>query len=93
MYCIGLIDDVQTDLDDIQVSILDNWGWDAEAEFKEYELVGREKTALLDEIREDVEEERIHALVVDFRLDTTSDISKDTIFLIICIKRFRNFWW
>ncbi len=76
MYRIGLIDDVQTDIDDIQVSVLENWGQDLKVGFKEYSLEGRGKTSLLEEIRDDVEEDQIHALIVDFRLDTTIDIIK-----------------
>ena len=44
--------------------------------FKEYDLEHKTKEHLLNEIREDVSEEAIQALIVDFRLDTTEDIIK-----------------
>lgn len=76
MYRIGIIDDVKSEREDIQVSILDNVNASIEVDFKEYVLEHRTKAELFDEIREDVSEERIHALIVDFRLDTTEDIIK-----------------
>ena len=76
MYQIGIIDDVKSEREDIQVSILDYVNTSIEVDFKEYELEHRTKAELFDEIREDVSEERIHALIVDFRLDTTEDIIK-----------------
>lgn len=74
MYRIGIIDDVKSERDDIQVSVIDHAGWNAEIEFKEYNLEAREKTDILAEIRQDVEEGNIHALIVDFKLDTTADV-------------------
>lgn len=59
--------------DDIQVSVLDNANG-IELEFKEYELEARARKEILDEIRKDIEEENIHALIVDFKLDTTADV-------------------
>lgn len=76
MYRIGIIDDVKSERDDIQVSILDNVNAGTEVEFKEYELEHKAKETLFNEIREDVSEEVIQALIVDFRLDTTEDIIK-----------------
>lgn len=76
MYRIGIIDDVKSERDDIQVSILDNVSRETEVTFKEYKLEHKSKEALLSEIREDVSEEEIQALIVDFRLDTTEDIIK-----------------
>ena len=76
MYRIGIIDDVKSERDDIQVSVLDNLYADAEIQFKEYELDCRTKEKLFREIREDVSNEIIHALIVDFRLDTTADVIK-----------------
>lgn len=74
MYRIGIIDDAKSERDDIQVSVLDNVGWNAEVEFKEYELEGRTREEIVGEIRQDVEEGMIHALIVDFKLDTTADV-------------------
>ncbi len=76
MYRIGIIDDVKSERDDIQVSILDNVNAGMDVEFKEYILEHKAKELLFNEIREDVSEEEIQALIVDFRLDTTEDIIK-----------------
>ena len=76
MYRIGIIDDAESERADIQVSVLDNAGWDAEIEFKEYELENRTREDIVAEIRRDVEEGNIHALIVDFKLDTTADVIK-----------------
>ena len=79
MYRIGIVDDEKDERDDIQVSILDNAGWildKPEIEFKEYELEGRERESILQEIQNDIGEKNIQALIVDFRLDTTADVIK-----------------
>ena len=79
MYRIGIVDDEKDERDDIQVSILDNAGWildKPEIEFKEYELEGRERKSILQEIQNDIDEKNIQALIVDFRLDTTADVIK-----------------
>ena len=76
MYRIGIIDDAKSERADIQVSVLDNVGWDAQIEFKEYELEARTREDIMTEIRRDVEEGNIHALIVDFKLDTTADVIK-----------------
>ena len=76
MYRIGIIDDVKSERDDIQVSILDNVNSGTEICFKEYALEHKTKDALFNEIREDVAAENIQTLIVDFRLDTTEDIIK-----------------
>ncbi len=76
MYRIGIIDDVKSERDDIQVSILDNVNVETKVEFKEYMLEHKTKENLFNEIREDVSDETIQALIVDFRLDTTEDIIK-----------------
>ena len=79
MYRIGIVDDEKDERDDIQVSILDNAGWildKPEIEFKEYELEGRERESILQEIQNDIDEKNIQALIVDFRLDTTADVIK-----------------
>lgn len=76
MYRIGIIDDVKEERDDIQVSVLDNMGAEIKVEFKEYVLEHKAKERLLGEIREDVSEGLIQALIVDFRLDTKEDIIK-----------------
>lgn len=76
MYRIGIIDDAKSERADIQVSVMDNVGWDAEIEFKEYELEARAREDIVAEIRRDVEEGNIHALIVDFKLDTTADVIK-----------------
>lgn len=76
MYRIGIIDDAKSECADIQVSVMDNVGWDAEIEFKEYELEARTREDIVAEIRRDVEEGYIHALIVDFKLDTTADVIK-----------------
>lgn len=75
-YRIGIIDDVKGERDDIQVSVLDNAGWDAQIQFKEYELEARAREDILGEIRKDIEEDYIHALIVDYKLDTTNDVIK-----------------
>ena len=76
MYQIGIIDDVKSERDDIQVSILDNVNPGVTVSFKEYALEHKTKQALFDEIRQDVSDENIQALIVDFRLDTTEDVIK-----------------
>lgn len=76
MYRIGIIDDVKNERDDIQVSILDNVNAGTEVYFKEYVLEHKTKEMLFNEIREDVSEEIVQTLIVDFRLDTTEDIIK-----------------
>lgn len=76
MYRIGIIDDSKSERADIQVSVLDNVGWDAEIEFKEYELEARTREDIMTEIRRDVEEGNIHALIVNFKLDTTAGVIK-----------------
>ena len=75
MYQIGIIDDVKSERDDIQVSILEN-RLGKDIDFKEYVLEHKSKDVLLSEIREDVSDEVIQALIVDFRLDTTEDVIK-----------------
>lgn len=74
MYRIGIVDDVQSDRDDIQVAILDTCSDKSSVQFKEYELLDRKKTQILKEIIDDVTEGEIQALIVDFRLDTTADV-------------------
>lgn len=74
MYRIGIIDDEKSERDDIQVSILDNVKLDEEIAFKEYELESRTKDDIFREIREDIETFDIHALIVDFKLDTKKDV-------------------
>lgn len=76
MYRIGIIDDVKSERDDIQVSILDNVNKGTTIEFKEYVLDHKTKDSLFNEIRDDVSDEVIQTLIVDFRLDTTEDIIK-----------------
>ncbi|MBE6330557.1 MAG: hypothetical protein E7072_10690 [Bacteroidales bacterium] len=76
MYRIGIIDDVKSERDDIQVSILDNVNVGTKIEFKEYVLEHKTKDSLFNEIREDVSNEVIQVLIVDFRLDTTEYIIK-----------------
>ncbi len=77
MYRIGIVDDNKSDCDDIQVSILDNAGIeaiDSGIQFKVYELESRTKKEILDELRMDVEEGNIHALIVDYKLDTKEEV-------------------
>lgn len=74
MFVIGIIDDVQSDRDDIQVSIMDNFSDVANVTFKEYLIEGRSKEELLDEIRTDIINDKINLLVVDFKLDTKKTI-------------------
>lgn len=73
MYRIGIIDDVKSERDDIQVSILDNVNAGTGVEFKEYVLEHKTKDTLFNEIREDVSDEVIQALIADYRLDTTEE--------------------
>ena len=51
MYRIGIIDDVKSERDDIQVSILDNVNVGTKIEFKEYVLEHKTKDSLFNEIR------------------------------------------
>lgn len=73
MYRIGIIDDVKSERDDIQVSILDNKE-DFDIGFKEYELDSRAKEDILREIRNDIEKAEMQALIVDFKLDTAKEV-------------------
>lgn len=74
MFTIGIIDDVQSERDDIQVSIMDNFSDVSNVTFKEYMIEGRSKEELLDEIRTDIINDEINLLVVDFKLDTKKTI-------------------
>lgn len=74
MYHIGIIDDVESERADIQVSILDHLGYDAQVDFKEYKLESKTRNDIFKEIREDIQDERIHMLIVDFKLDTTKEV-------------------
>lgn len=74
MYRIGIIDDVKSECADIEVSVMDNVGWEADIKFKEYLLEGRKKKDILTEIEKDVQEGEIQALIVDFKLDTSNDV-------------------
>jgi hypothetical protein len=74
MFVIGIIDDVQNERDDIQVSILDNLSDVLDVSFKEYLIEGRSKEELLYEIRTDIIKDKINLLVVDFKLDTKEKI-------------------
>ena len=74
MFTIGIIDDVQSERDDIQVSIIENFTDRSDIDFKEYLIEGRNKEELLDEIRNDIIENKINLLIVDFKLDTTAKI-------------------
>lgn len=49
MYRIGIIDDVKSERDDIQVSILDNVNVGTKIEFKEYVLEHKTKYSLFNE--------------------------------------------
>lgn len=74
MFTVGIIDDVQSERDDIQVSIMDNFSDVSNVTFKEYLIEGRSKEELLDEIRADIINDKINLLVVDFKLDTKKTI-------------------
>ena len=74
MFSIGIIDDVQSERDDIQVSIMDNFSDVSNVTFKEYLIEGRSKEELLDELRTDIINDKINLLVVDFKLDTKKTI-------------------
>ena len=74
MFVIGIIDDVQNERDDIQVSILDNLSDVLDVSFKEYLIEGRSKEELLYEIRTDIIKDKINLLIVDFKLDTKEKI-------------------
>ena len=71
---IGIIDDEHSECEDIQVSILDNLDARVKVGFKEYTLPGKTKEKLFNEIQQDVLDETVSALIVDFRLDTEKDI-------------------
>lgn len=74
MYRIGIVDDVASDREDIQVAIWDTRSDKSSVQFKEYELLNRKKEYILEEIINDVTEGEIQALIVDFKLDTTEDV-------------------
>lgn len=74
MYRIGIVDDVESDQDDIQVAIWDTCSDKSSVQFKVYELMNRKKGRILQEIIDDVTEGEIQALIVDFKLDTTEDV-------------------
>lgn len=74
MYQIGIIDDVAGQRADIQVAVLDNITDGTSVVFKEYELNSRSKEDLFKEIQEDISADQIHALIVDYKLDTTKDV-------------------
>ena len=74
MYQIGIVEDIKSECDDIQVSVLDNVGPEMKIGFKEYELEARTKEEIFKEIREDIEKADIQALIVDFKLDTAKDV-------------------
>lgn len=74
MYRIGIVDDVESDQKDIQVAIWDTCEDKSTVQFKIYELQNREKDKILAEIADDVTNNEIQALIVDFRLDTTADV-------------------
>lgn len=74
MYCIGIIDDVKDERNDIIVSICENFPEKIQPTFIEYEIKGKTKETLFSEIREDVIANKIGMLIVDYKLDTESDI-------------------
>lgn len=76
MWRIGIIDDKEGERADIQVSILENVERKEEVEFKEYDIERREKEELLKEILNDITEENIQTLIIDYRLDTSMMVIK-----------------
>lgn len=76
MWRIGIIDDKEGERADIQVSILENVEHKNDIDFKEYEIVKKAKEKLFEEIIEDISEERIHTLIVDYKLDTSQVVIK-----------------
>lgn len=76
MWTIGIIDDDERERADIQVAVWESVERKEEIGFKEYELACRKKEDLFQEILEDVTEEKIHTLIVDYRLDTTDIVFK-----------------
>lgn len=76
MWRIGIIDDGEGERADIQVAIFENVEDRNEIEFKEYEIVNKKKKDLFNEIIEDISEERIHTLIVDYKLDTSQIVIK-----------------
>lgn len=76
MWRIGIIDDKEGERADIQVSILENVEHKNKIDFKEYEIVRKAKEKLFEEIIEDISEERIHTLIVDYKLDTSQVVIK-----------------
>lgn len=76
MWRIGIIDDKEGERADIQVSILENVEYRNEIQFKEYEIVKKAKEKLFEEIIEDISEERIQTLIVDYKLDTSQVVIK-----------------
>lgn len=76
MWRIGIIDDNEGESDDIQVSVLENNRDGDEITFKVYELAHRHRDNLLKEIIDDINDEFIHTLIVDYRLDTAEAVIK-----------------
>lgn len=76
MFVIGLIDDNERELDDIQATIASKWQDTKKAsddvEFKTYQLAASIdfKEKLQKELLDDVEYERIQGLVIDYKLDS-----------------------
>lgn len=76
MYRIGIVDDAEMDISDIQVAIWESCDDPSRVQFKNYELSHRKKEDILREMMDDVTGEIIQALIVDFKLDTAMEVIK-----------------
>lgn len=74
MYIIGIIEDDERDRDDIIVSICDNIPKTETVDFKEYNIERKSKEDLFEEIREDIINDNLNALIVDYKLDTHDEV-------------------
>lgn len=76
MYRIGIIDDNQFEVDDIQTTIFTVWSKSNDApnevDFKHYDLLSTPdfRNKLLNEILHDIEHANIHSLIIDYKLDS-----------------------
>lgn len=67
MWTIGIIEDKESERNDIQVSIWEGADNKERISFKIYELADKE--SLLAEVMDDITDDRIHTLLVDYKID------------------------
>lgn len=76
MWTIGIVDDKLPEHADIQVAIYEKVPDKSEISFKDYELERRNREDILHEIMDDITCQRIHTLIVDYKLDTSVIVLK-----------------